>query len=84
MTDSHSIQDSERERRIADLVLDGLHLDLHRAQLRIADLEADNRALRELLHLSLDRLRASTTRERRMVQRVRALTSTAHGLQRAA
>ena len=50
----------------------------------VGDLEADNRALRELLHLSLDRVRLSVQREQRNLRRIRELTATAHRSRQAA
>ena len=70
--------------RLDDLALDGACHEILMLEDRVRDLEADNRALRELLHLSLDRIRAHTQRERQQARRLRELSSTAERLRRAA
>ena len=45
---------------------------------RVNDLEADNRALRELLCVALDNIRALTIREKRMAHRLRELALAAN------
>jgi hypothetical protein len=69
---------------IDDLALDGACHEILMLEDRVRELEADNRALRELLHLSLDRLRDRAQRERDMTRRLRELTSTAQRLRQAA
>ena len=69
---------------IDDLALDAACHEILMVEDRVLDLEADNRALRELLHLCLDRLRARVLRERQMTRRLRELTATAQRLRQAA
>jgi hypothetical protein len=75
---------TEQDALIDELVLDALHDDVRIAHGRIAELEADNRALRELLHLTLDRLRYHMTRSKQATERLRALTATATQIRKAA
>jgi len=74
----------QRAHRIADLTIDALGHENLMLRDRVADLEADNRAVRELLHMTVAALHTAHVRQRHMTEHLRGLTTVARELRQAA